>query len=547
MSENLESVEPRSAPGPSIKRRAPTSEATRAAMVEVLENTADSFIVLDERGRVSFANDAAVQLSRRTQDEIRGQLVWEVFPELETTLDAKRMEHARKSRSPITSQAFSSATQRWLELNVFPVENGMAIFSRDVTARKQAEALREELAQHAALRVEVSTALSAPAPLREMLQACCEAIVRSLGVAFARIWTLNENTATLELQASGGMYTHIDGPHGRVPVGQFKIGLIAAERQPHLTNSVLDDPRVGNKEWARKEGMASFAGYPLTAAGRLIGVMAMFGREPLADHTLNVLAGIADAVAQGVERKRAEDALRDRAQELARSNAELEQFAYVASHDLQEPLRMVASYTQLLGRRYKGKLDSDADDFIGFAVEGVGRMQRLIQDLLAYSRVGTRVAEFSRVECDTALENAKKALKAAIDESGAVIEHDDLPAVFGDELQLTQVFQNLLGNAIKFRGTQPPNIHVGATVEGRDVRISVRDNGIGIGPAYWERIFVIFQRLHAREDYPGTGIGLAICRKIVERHGGRIWVESEEGKGSTVHFTLASDPSRTSR
>jgi signal transduction histidine kinase len=224
--------------------------------------------------------------------------------------------------------------------------------------------------------------------------------------------------------------------------------------------------------------------------------------------------------------------------ELARSNEELQQFAYVASHDLQEPLRMVSSYTQLLAKRYKGKLDSDADDFISFAVEGANRMQKLIQDLLAYSRVSRQSAEPETVSTKTVLDHVLHNLQMALKDSGATVTHDALPTIRVDERQLMQLFQNLLSNAVKFRGPKPLRIHVSARWTGDDWLFSVSDNGIGIDPQYAERIFVIFQRLHTREEYPGTGIGLAICRKIVERHGGRMWVESELGKGATFYFTL---------
>jgi PAS domain S-box-containing protein len=249
------------------------------------------------------------------------------------------------------------------------------------------------------------------------------------------------------------------------------------------------------------------------------------------------------------ERKRTEDALAEKARELQRSNTELEQFAYVASHDLQEPLRMVASYTQLLGRRYRAKLDKEADEFIGYAVEGATRMQVLINDLLAYSRVGTRGKPFAPTPCGDVLARTLANLKLAIEETGATVEAPPtLPVVMADSSQLTQLFQNLISNALKFRapGRQPRvRINVNPHVTPPDVRVwnaewlfAVRDNGIGIDPKYFERIFVLFQRLHTREQYPGTGIGLAVCKKIVERHGGRIWVESTPGEGSTFYFTL---------
>lgn len=227
-------------------------------------------------------------------------------------------------------------------------------------------------------------------------------------------------------------------------------------------------------------------------------------------------------------------------QELARSNTELQQFAYIASHDLQEPLRMVTSYLQLLERRYKGKLDNSADDFIAFAVDGATRMKALINDLLTYSRVGTHGKSFERTDCTTVVKRAIANLKIAIDESEATVIYAPLPEVQGDAIQLTQLFQNLISNAIKFHSEAPPVIQIRAELQAQEWLFSVQDNGIGIEPEYAEQIFVIFQRLHRRTDYTGTGIGLAVCKKIVERHGGRIWVQSELGQGATFYFTLPS-------
>ena len=249
--------------------------------------------------------------------------------------------------------------------------------------------------------------------------------------------------------------------------------------------------------------------------------------------------GAAHIVRDITERKKAEEALAQKSTELQRSNQELEQFAYVASHDLQEPLRMVSSYVQLLARRYQGKLDQDADEFIGFAVDGATRMQRLINDLLLYSRVGTRGKKFVPIDGYQALAAALDNLQLALQDNAATVTHDPLPTVMEDGSQLTQLFQNLIGNAIKFHGNEKPQVHVSARQQGDEWLFSVRDNGIGIAPENFERIFIIFQRLHSRDEYPGTGIGLAVCKRIVERHGGKIWLESEPGKGTTFFFTLA--------
>jgi PAS domain S-box-containing protein len=250
------------------------------------------------------------------------------------------------------------------------------------------------------------------------------------------------------------------------------------------------------------------------------------------------VAGVFAAARDITERKETEETIKRNTAELERSNAELQQFAYVASHDLQEPLRMVSSFTQLLAKRYEGQLDDKAKKYIDYAVDGAVRMQRLINDLLLYSRINTQGKMPELIDSQTVLGEALRNLSAAIGESRAIITNDDLPTVRADATQLTQLFQNLIGNALKFRGVAIPCIRIAVRDEGPEWCFSVQDNGIGIAPQYAEQVFVIFQRLHTRQEYPGTGIGLALCKRIVERHGGRIWFESEQGKGCTFYFTL---------
>jgi light-regulated signal transduction histidine kinase (bacteriophytochrome) len=251
-----------------------------------------------------------------------------------------------------------------------------------------------------------------------------------------------------------------------------------------------------------------------------------------------MLAAIGSQIGQFIERHHAEEQLRLTSSELTRSNTDLQQFAYIASHDLFEPLRMVISFLQLLKEHSSEKLDKEAHEFIGFAMDGARRMQALITDLLAYSRVDTRTQTFEPTDCETVLEGALGNLKIAIEEGGAIITHQPLPTVLGDIVQLIQLFQNLIGNAIKFHSAVPPHIDIGVTQKDGEWEFSFRDNGIGIDPRHFNRIFEIFQRLHTRQEYAGTGIGLAICKRIVERHGGRMWVQSIVGEGSTFLFTL---------
>jgi PAS domain S-box-containing protein len=238
-------------------------------------------------------------------------------------------------------------------------------------------------------------------------------------------------------------------------------------------------------------------------------------------------------------RKKSEDLLAKKVEELKRSKEELQQFVRIASHDLQEPLRTVASYTQLLARRYKGRLDSAADEFIGFALDGCNRLKELLQDLMVYSCAAPHGNDFHKISGEDALNAALENLRTEIEQSGAVVTHDSLPVISTDEAQLTQVFQHLVGNAIKYHGAEVPQVHVAVSMNlSNEWIFSVRDNGVGIAQEHFDRIFVLFQRLHGHHEFEGTGIGLAICKKIVERLGGRIWVESQPGKGSTFYFAL---------
>jgi len=262
-------------------------------------------------------------------------------------------------------------------------------------------------------------------------------------------------------------------------------------------------------------------------------------RGGAADYVLkDHLPRLPGSVRRAVQEKKLREENKRGQEDLARSNHELEQFAYVASHDLQEPLRMVASYTQLLAERYRGKLDENADKYIHYAVDGATRMQALIEDLLAFSRVGRPGIELQNTDCNTVIEIACKNLERAVQDSGARIEHERLPVIVADTRLFVQLFQNLIGNAIKFRGTETPVVRISAEKENQEWTFVVADNGIGIAPEHAKTVFQIFKRLHTHTEYPGSGIGLSICQKIVEQHGGRIWVESAPGQGASFKFVV---------
>ena len=311
--------------------------------------------------------------------------------------------------------------------------------------------------------------------------------------------------------------------------------VIGRDVPPFVAMDKEDEYRSNVRRVLQGESREGFEARRQTKDGALIDVG--IWTAPLRDARGDV-DGIMTIMVDVTQRKRIEEALSHYTDELARSNADLEQFAYVASHDLQEPLRMVSSYTELLARRYEGRLDSDADEFIAYAVDGATRMQALINDLLAYSRIGSSGEPTEAVECGSVFRRVVGNLRAAINDTGAEVTSDRLPTVRGDESQLALLFQNLIANGIKFGGDRTPQVHLSAERRNGSWLFSVRDNGIGIEREYSERIFGIFQRLHTREEYPGTGVGLAICKRVVERHNGIIWVESEPGTGSVFKFTL---------
>ena len=417
----------------------------------------------------------------------------------------------------------------------------------DITERKQSE--QREAIENAVARYLGSTE-SLPDAIRGIIQVMCERLdwacgARwSLDVANNRLhcvetWSVDDPKVKAFLEASG-RETFVPGTSGL-------IRRVLATGNSVWVADVTEKPDFLRGPLAKSCGLHGAFALPVLMGEKVLGAIEFFSREPRHPDKwlLQITVSVGRQIGQLMARREAEeearvahDELQVKARELERSNEELQQFAYVASHDLQEPLRMVSSYTQLLGRRYGDRLDGDAREFMEFIVDGSARMKQLIEDLLTYSRVGTRGRELAPSSSGAALEKALANLRAAQEASGAEVTHDEMPEVLADGAQLTQLFQNLVGNAMKFRGEERPRVHVGVQSREKVWVFTVRDNGIGLDPQYADRIFMMFQRLHNKTEYPGTGIGLAICKKIVERHGGHIWVESKPGEGATFGFTL---------
>ena len=478
----------------------------------LLEAAPDAMIVVNERGEIVLLNLQAEKQFGYRRDELLGKMVNSIVPR---GFAERLVADGLRSAEDALAQQIGTGielTARRKDGSEFPIEimlsplrsaEGILVTAaiRNISVRKDAERHLVQMENK----------------YRGLLEAAPDAMV-----------VVNQagKIVLLNLQAETQF-----GYRRDELIGQKMSNIVPAGFPERL---VADSLRSAADALAQQIG----TGIELTARrkdGSEFPIEIMLSPLESADGVL-VTAAIRDITA----RKKSEAQLLEKVKELNRSNEELQQFAYIASHDLQEPLRMVASYTALLANRYKGKLDSDADDFIAFAVDGASRMQLLIRDLLAYSRVGSKGKELVDTSSEAALQQAIRNLRGAIEGSGALVTHDALPAVMADEMQLTQLFQNLVGNAIKYRRAGVPRVHITAVPDDANKwMFSVQDNGLGIEPQFFERIFGVFQRLHKREEFDGTGIGLAICKKIVERHGGAISVESTLGEGSTFHFPLA--------
>jgi PAS domain S-box-containing protein len=506
---------------------------------------------LTPEGRVTEANRTALDAIAVKLEDVAGEFFWATpwwthSPTLQQQLkDAIALAATGELARFEAEHILADGKSVFVDFSLTPVldESGNVIMlipeGRDISDRKR----KEEMLRNLSLGVSTKTD-----PV--LFQALAEYLTKTLGVNYAIIGELiqPENTRVRTIAAYG---------NGQI-LENFEYDLAHTPCETIVGKQLCVYPHQIQQQFPldlflQTVQAESFMGVPLfDSTGRAVGLIAVLSRQPWPETQLmaEILNIFAARAAAELERQQAEAELQRQKQDLARSNAELQQFAYVASHDLQEPLRMVTSYLELLERRYKGQLDPKADQFIAYAVDGAVRMQTLINALLSYSRIGSREQLFEPVNCEEVLQDVLTNLQVTIAQNNAHITHDPLPIVSGDRTQLTQLFQNIINNGIKFRREEAPHIHLAVTRLSNKWLFSIRDNGIGIETQYIDRIFVIFQRLHSRSEYPGTGIGLAICKKIVERHGGKLWVESQDesqtneqiGHGSTFYFTLLGNP-----
>jgi PAS domain S-box-containing protein len=458
-----------------------------------LANFTEPLLALDEHWRIQYANPLAARMFGKTHDQLASTTLWEQWPSSLRTEIERRHRLSLHEQTPVELQ-HPIEIEKWVELRAFSCELGTIAYYHDLTEQKRASELQERLAA--------------------IVESSDDAIIGKDLNGIIQSWNRGAE--------------RIFGYQAHEIIGKHISTLAAPE--------VIDEIPGILKRIARGERVDHYQTKRKTKDGRILTLSLTV--SPIRDSS-GVVMGASKVARDITEHQRQEEALRIVNAALTRSNADLQQFAYSASHDLQEPLRMVATYSEMLQRKFGGQLGPSGDEYIGYTIQGALRMEQLLHDLRAYTQASTMEQEPTEdIDASKVLDKTLQNLEGAIKDSGASITRTALPSVRMHEFQLQQMFQNLIANSIRYRTDAPPRIHVAAKRQGKEWLFSVQDNGIGIDPQYQEQVFGIFKRLHSTAEYPGTGMGLAICQRIVERAGGRIWVESQPGQGSTFFFTI---------
>jgi PAS domain S-box-containing protein len=519
----------------------------------VVETAPDAVISIDESSAILFANPATMRIFGYDPTELIGKPLTVLMPEFLRKLHDKGFSRYLATGQRHINWQGTELTALRKNGQEFPVEisfgelsrDGHKVFTgfiRDISERKQAEKMQAAHASQVAVRADVSTAFGKEESLKTILDECSKAIVRHLDAAFARIWTLSDDGKMLELQASAGMYTHLDGHHRRIPMGKFKIGMIAQERKPHLTNHVLNDPRISDRAWAEKEGMVSFAGYPLSVGDRTIGVLAMFSRRPVTPETTETLASGADLIAHGIERKHAQRALRTTQMELARVSrlTTMGELAASIAHEVNQPLTAVTNNSSaclrlLAANNLKPEVLRRALEEI--VADGT-RASAVIARIRAFIKKAP--AEKGELDINEVIQEVLVLAGRELLENRVLVECQltkALPPVLADRVQMQQVLLNLIVNGIEAMIAvqhQPRSLWMESRVdESGDILVVVGDSGTGFGPEA-DRVFTPFFTTKAN----GMGMGLSISRSIVENHGGRLWAAPNVPVGALFSFTL---------
>ncbi|ELY50963.1 PAS/PAC sensor signal transduction histidine kinase [Natronolimnohabitans innermongolicus JCM 12255] len=510
----------------------------------LLERIDDAFYAVDTDWKLTYANEAVAELAGVSRDELLEMTLWEAFPEFADTDFAALDRQAMATGESLEYEQYYQPADVWLQVSVHPSSTGQSVYLNDITQRKAARNSLQQRAHQQEVIAELGQLALETDDLDELLTETSKRVANALGNEYCCVLDLDSETNQLHVRQGVGWE---DGTVGTATVsaaGDSQAGYTLRSPEPVVVEDLPSETRFTASPLLTDHDVHSGISTTIGSAADPWGILETHttDQRSLTVEDVNFVQSVANILTEAIERRESQQELETTIARLEASNERLERFAYAASHDLQEPIRMVSSYLRLIEKRYENALDEEGTEFLTFAVDGADRMREMVDSLLTYSRVDSRETRLEPVAVDEVLEQVCSDLELRIDETDAVVTVGSLPRVRADESQLRQLFQNVLSNAIAYAGSEPPRIHVSAERDGGNWRLSVEDDGIGIDPEHTDGIFEVFVRAHSRSEHDGTGIGLAICQRIVEHYGGDIWLESAPDEGTTVSFTLPAAP-----